>query len=183
MDWVFVNVPMLSLMGNSCHHFPEVANNYPKPDFGSTNSFLATFSYQATTPALAPPPMSWTCPTDPVPIPSQIVPDDPSTFFRTQPCTDACTFCNQPGHHVRNCEIAKGYIHTNRAIVVNGRICLPNGEQITDVNTSESANDSGSDSDDDLPDIFKVFANEKKKRSKPSKLPEAKPPKQDKPPP
>ncbi|KAI9451027.1 hypothetical protein F5148DRAFT_1290400 [Russula earlei] len=54
--------------------------------------------------------------------------------------------------------------------------------QITDTNTSKSANNSDSDSDNNFPNIFKVFTNKKKKHCKPLKLPEAEPPKQDKPP-
>ncbi|KAH9080608.1 hypothetical protein EDB83DRAFT_998541 [Lactarius deliciosus] len=54
--------------------------------------------------------------------------DDPSSYFRLR--TRGCIFCAEPGHHVRQCSTAKYYTRTNRILILNDRLHLPNGQPI-----------------------------------------------------
>lgn len=56
--------------------------------------------------------------------------DDGSSYFRPMLRTKGCVFCADPGHHVRQCSIAKDYVQTNRTVVINDRLHLPNGQPI-----------------------------------------------------
>ncbi|KAH9042193.1 hypothetical protein EDB85DRAFT_2139539 [Lactarius pseudohatsudake] len=54
--------------------------------------------------------------------------DDASSYFRLR--THGCIFCAEPGHHVRQCSTAKYYDYTNRILILNDRLHLPNGQPI-----------------------------------------------------
>jgi hypothetical protein len=41
-----------------------------------------------------------------------------------------CSFCLQPDHHIYLCPIAMDYVFFGRAIVVEDKICLSNGQHI-----------------------------------------------------
>lgn len=56
--------------------------------------------------------------------------DDASSYFRTMPRTHGCIFCAKPGHYVRQCPTAKYYDATNRILILNDRLHLPNGQPI-----------------------------------------------------
>ncbi|KAH9048591.1 hypothetical protein EDB84DRAFT_1573933 [Lactarius hengduanensis] len=54
--------------------------------------------------------------------------DDASSYFRLR--THGCIFCAEPGHHVRQCSTAEYYDYTNRILILNDRLHLPNGQPI-----------------------------------------------------
>jgi len=56
--------------------------------------------------------------------------DDPNSFFRTRQCSEGCAFCNQNGHHIHKCNLAKEYICSSHASIHGGHIHLPNGDPV-----------------------------------------------------
>ena len=57
-------------------------------------------------------------------------PDEVATYFRRKRRNNGCIFCTDLGHYVRKCSTAKGYVSTGRALIINDRFHLPNGEPI-----------------------------------------------------
>ncbi|KAH9065477.1 hypothetical protein EDB87DRAFT_1574608 [Lactarius vividus] len=53
--------------------------------------------------------------------------DDASSYFRPMLRTHGCIFC---GHHVRQCSTARHYACTDRILILNDRLHLPNGQPI-----------------------------------------------------
>jgi hypothetical protein len=101
-----------TLLYTQClRRYPELAPMLPKPEI-VRDAPPSRYSYQTTT-APPPPPSA-----------------DASAFFRPRPRADGCAFCVQPGHRVRECPAAQEYVHTGRASIRDGRICLPNGRHV-----------------------------------------------------
>jgi hypothetical protein len=124
------------------HRFPNVAQSLPKPDLcQSTQSYAfqnptvfqnsapyqnpPAFQNQAIfqnpAPPAAAPRQPWADRAAPPPPPA--VPD--SAFYQSR-----CMFCSQTTHRIRECPIAHEYVRTGRAVIINNRIHLPNGQPI-----------------------------------------------------
>ena len=120
------------LYGRCAAWFPTVAQGLPKPqivDHGATS--LTAFTVQ-TPPSLPLPPtptqQSWPAPA--IPLPTPLPPSNPSSFFRSSVRSDSCAFCLQTNHRIRGCPVAKEYVRLGRALIVEDRLSLPNGQQI-----------------------------------------------------
>jgi hypothetical protein len=124
--------------------FPDIISMLPKPEY-QLSAPLAAYSFQA---AAAPPvPQAWSAhtstlmsaplapqawnthaPASPAQAPPPTAASSAATFFRTRPST--CNFCLQPGHLVRECNIAKEYVKTGCTLVIDNHIYLPNQQPI-----------------------------------------------------
>src|SRR5712671_1740693 len=87
----------------------------------------ATYAYQAPSSTSQPWPRANK---SALPPPPHFASDDPSAFFRSRARSDACAFCNKPGHRIQDCPTAEDYVRAGRAILRNARIFLPNGEPV-----------------------------------------------------
>lgn len=56
--------------------------------------------------------------------------DDASSYFRPMLRTHGCIFCAEHGHHVRQYSTARHYACTDRILILNDRLHLPNGQPI-----------------------------------------------------
>ena len=104
------------LFARCAHRFPDVAKNLPRPEIGQPS-----FVFQNTS---APSRQQWTERSTSIPPPTS----SDSSFFRSR--VGGCAFCSQTNHRIRECSIAQEYVRTGRAVVINDRIHLPNGQPI-----------------------------------------------------
>ena len=120
------------LHGQLRHHWPLVANDYPKPELPSISAPTA-YAYQAPPPPIIPtaPPLWPRTPVPPPVVTSTQQGDNPKSFFRTHQHADGCTFCTQKGHRVQECSLAEEYVHTGRAKISNSHIHLPNLQPVS----------------------------------------------------
>ena len=120
------------LYGRCALRFPSVAQVLPKPSFAQSTpspTSTATFSVQ-TPPAPAPPQQPWTAAAHHLPAPLPPSTSNSSSFFRPRVRPDGCAFCLQSGHRVRECPSAQEYVRSGRALVLDDRLSLPNGQPI-----------------------------------------------------
>ena len=110
------------LYARCASHFPYMAQALPRPVIVQTPT-APTYSVQT---APTPPPL----PHQPWPAPAPLPAVNPLPFFRSRARPDACAFCLQPGHRVRECPSAQEYVRTGRALVLEDRISFPNGQPI-----------------------------------------------------
>jgi len=111
-----------------CCRWPNIADDYPKPELPLTAPPPATYAYQAPPPTNASAAQQW--PRTPALTAMTPQNDAPNSFFRSRPHAEGCAFCNQNGHRVRECSFAEEYVHAGHAIICTGRIHLPNGNPI-----------------------------------------------------
>jgi hypothetical protein len=117
------------LHGQLCCHWPNVTNDYPKPELTLPPPPLAAYTYQALPPSTIPNfQQQWLQTPAPTTAPTNY--ETPDGFFCSWPCTDGCTFCNQRGHCIRECSIAKDYVCSGCTTICSGQIHLPNGDPI-----------------------------------------------------
>ena len=108
------------LYAQICHHFPNAATPFPRPEFGQTT----TVAYQTPAPQ----------PTNNYnQRPQQNhhgLSDEAASFFGKTPRTDGCAFCTLQGHLVKRCPAAEEYVRSGCATIRDGRIHLGNGQPI-----------------------------------------------------
>ena len=131
------------------NRFPNVAQNLPKPDLCQTTqsyAFQNSAPYQNPTPYQNSPvfqnpatfhnPAAFQNPVPPAaasrqPWADRSAPPPPAVsdpaFYRPP---SRCMFCSQTNHLIKECPIAHEYVRTGRAVVINNRMHLPNGQPI-----------------------------------------------------
>ena len=114
------------LYARCVHRFPDVAKGLAPPELHQSFAFQNTPAvYQ--NPHPTPPPLTsaprqpWTERAAP-PLPP--APSEP-VFL-----TARCIFCSQTNHRIKECPIAQEYIRSGKAVVIENRIHLPNGQPI-----------------------------------------------------
>ncbi|KAI9429881.1 hypothetical protein H4582DRAFT_2088124 [Lactarius indigo] len=108
------------LYARLAHRYPDVARNVPKPELTQPS-----YAFQTPSTPTSSSRQPWT--ERSVPAPPPAVSSD-SSFFRSRAMS--CAFCSQTNHRIRECPIAQEYVRLGRAVVINDRIHLPNGQPI-----------------------------------------------------
>ena len=110
--------------------FPSIVQLLPKPLLTQPTrppAPAASFSMQVPTP---PSSTQHPWPITSIPQSPPQVASNPTSFFRTRARSDGCAFCSQTSHRVRECPSAQEYVRTGRALILEDRLSLPNGQQI-----------------------------------------------------
>src|SRR6266702_4109757 len=119
------------LYARCAHRYPDVARDLPKPEI------VQSYPFQTSAPSTFPPRQPWAAPQNrSAPLPPNISPED--AFFRARPRPIGCSFCSQTDHRIRECPIARDYVRTGRAMVINDRIHLPNSQSISGDNSGSN---------------------------------------------
>ncbi len=106
------------LYARCAHRYPDVARDLPKPEISQS------YAFQNPPPSTSTSRQPWSERSDPTPPAAST----DSSFFR--PHVMGCSFCSKTEHRIRECPIAQEYVRTGRAVIVNDRIHLPNGQPI-----------------------------------------------------
>jgi len=118
-----------TLYARCAHRFPNVVANLPKPEVIPTTLPTTSFAYQTPT---APPPPSrqpWQR-SDPLPAAPPSLPPEAASFLRPRPRIEGCAFCTLLGHRLRECPTIREYLASGKALVINDRLYLANGQAI-----------------------------------------------------
>ncbi|KAF8264868.1 hypothetical protein EI94DRAFT_1865800 [Lactarius quietus] len=120
---------------------PNAAPAYQNPTATYQNATPAyqnpTPTYQNFTPTYQNPPSIYpnTTPVPPLqnsasraPWADRIAPAPPLTTSEPIFLASCCVFCSQTDHRIKECPTAREYIMTGKAVVINNRIHLPNGQ-------------------------------------------------------
>jgi hypothetical protein len=105
------------LYARCVHRFPDVAQSLTKPEM------CQSYAFQNTNPS---PPTNilhqpWS---------DRSAPAHPAATSNPTYLQSRCMFCSQTNHRIKDCPIAQDYIRTGRAVVINNRIHLHNGQPI-----------------------------------------------------
>ncbi|KAF8257113.1 hypothetical protein EI94DRAFT_1819005 [Lactarius quietus] len=120
-----------SLYARCLHRYPAIAQTLQKPDYGYRSAFTlsAPPSFTPSAPPSFAPQQPWLKrPHVPPPVPSNTSATKASFFRRDLP--NRCAFCQNPGHRVRRCPVAKEYFDTGQITIINERIFLPNSQPV-----------------------------------------------------
>jgi len=129
MDSRLVNAPMLPYMLDAHIGSPTSLLTCPSLRLSLPPYQPLPFAYQ--TPTAPPPPSRQPWPrSDPLPAAPPSLPPE-ACFFPPSPTRiEGCAFCTLLGHRLRECPTIREYLASGKALVINDRLYLANGQAI-----------------------------------------------------